>query len=193
MISPLDTDTKDWIQAISWVGASIGIVVAILKYVSEQKQNRCQQELQLDQRKLELRWKQAEAAKKMLDEMLSDPAAQAAMTMLDWNDLDFEIKPGVKAKIWEEDYMRALRTENLDFSDKEAYIRRCFDNLFYYMAMMEHYIKSGLVLLEDVVFPLDYYLAIMNRNRDTFDTFLERYGQTRTLDFMARLERKNRA
>jgi hypothetical protein len=191
MITAVDTQTKDWIQVISWIGALIGIAIAVLKYVSEQKQNRRQQELQLDQRKLELRWKQAEAAKKMLDEMLTDQGAQAAMTMLDWDDLEFEIKPGVKANIWEKDYVSALRTKDLDFSDKEAYIRSCFDNLFYYMAMMDHYINSGLVLLEDVVFPLDYYLAIMNRNRNAFHAFLEHYGQTRTLNFLASLEMEN--
>ena len=172
---------------LSWIAAVIGIVVAIIKYVSEQKQNRLQQGLQLDQRRLELRWKQAEAAKKMLDEMLEDPLAKAAMTMLDWDDLEYDIKTNVYAWIQQEEYLRALRTKGLDFSDKEAYIRNCFDSLFYFMAMMEHYIKSDLVLLEDIAFPLDYYLKIMNRNRDVFLNFLNHYNLKGSLDFMTRL------
>ncbi len=189
MMFAMGSDVKDWIQAASWVGAVIGIFVAIVNYVSTQRHNRRQLELQLDQRKLELRWKQAEAAKKLLDEMLSDPNAKAAMTMLDWSDREFEIAPGVRAKIGKQDYVRALRTDGLGFTEKEAYIRTCFDALFYFMAMMEHNIISELVRLEDVAYPLDYFIAIMNRDREVFTKFLKRYDQDRTLLFIERLEK----
>jgi hypothetical protein len=118
LIRPIDPGWRDWIQTLSWIGAVIGIVLALLKYVSEHRQNREQRQRELEQSQLELRWKQAEAAKKLLDEMLTDTRAVAAMKMLDWNDLEFEVKPGLKLPVWEEDYVKALRVSNLDFDDK---------------------------------------------------------------------------
>ncbi|HEX8749113.1 MAG TPA: hypothetical protein VF717_18195 [Pyrinomonadaceae bacterium] len=189
IISPIDPAWRDWIQTLSWIGTVIGIAVATLKYISEQHQNREQQERELEQSKLELRWKQAEAAKKLLDEMLTDPDAGNAMRMLDWADTEFEVKPGLRLLIGEEDYVKALRISDFDFDDKELYIRDSFDSLFYYMAMIEHYIQSDLVRLEDVLFPLDYYVRIMNNNRPVFDTFLNYYGLTRAKQFMQRLDK----
>lgn len=188
-IPPIDTAWKDWIQTLSYAGAVIGIVLALIRYKSEQKQNREQRERELEQKQLELRWKQAEAAKKLLDEMLTDVRAVAAMKMLDWNELEYEIKPGLNQQIDEEDYIKALRVSNLNFSDKEAYIRDCFDSLFYYMAMIGHYIHSDLVRMEDVVFPLDYYMKIINRNREVFDKFLNHYELDRSMEFMKKLDK----
>lgn len=188
LIARIDPAWMDWIQALSWIGAVIGIVLALIKYVSEQRQNREQRERALAQSQLELRWKQAEAAKKLLDEMLTDTRAVAAMKMLDWNDLEFEVKPGLKLPVWEKDYLKALRVSNLAFDDKETFIRDCFDSLFYFMAMIEHYIHSDLVRVEDVAFPLDYYMKIINRNREVFDRFLTHYKLDRTVRFMKRLD-----
>jgi hypothetical protein len=154
MIRPIDPAWRDWLQTLSWIAAVIAIPLALLKYVSEQKQNREQRARELTQSKLELRWKQAEAAKKLLDEMLKDSHAFAAMKMLDWNDIEFEIKPNLRLLIGERDYLKALRVSDFEFDDKEQYIRDCFDSLFYSMATIEHYIHSDLVRLEDVAFPL---------------------------------------
>ncbi len=187
LIPQVDGNLKDWIQISSWLGAIGGILLAIVNYVSQQRLNRRQRELELKQNKLVLRWKQAEAAKKILDEMHADKNAAAAMKMLDWNDVKFEVVPGKREVIWEEDYVKALRTKNLDFTEKEMFIRNCFDNLFYYMAMMEHYVKSDLILLQDVAFPLDYYLNTMKRNHEVFENFLIFYEQDRTHNFMKRL------
>lgn len=143
----------------------------------------------MTQSKLELRWKQAEAAKKLLDEMLTDPDAGNAMRMLDWADTKFEVEPGLRVVIEVEDYVKALRISDFDFDDKELYIRDSFDSLFYYMAMIEHYIQSDLVRLEDVLFPLDYYVRIMNENRPVFDAFLNHYKLERAMQFMERLDK----
>lgn len=191
IIPAIDPNLQGWIQTLAWIGTFCGIIVAIFNYVSQQKQNRRQRERELEQSKSELRWKQAEAAKKILDEMLSSSGAKAAMQMLDWNDVEFEIASGKREVIWEKDYIKALRTNDLQFSDKEVFIRNSFDSLFYYMAMMEHYIKSDLVLLEDVSFPLDYYLKIMNSNKVVFENFLMHYEQDKTVSFIERLKNNN--
>jgi hypothetical protein len=187
LIPQVDGNLKDWIQILSWLGAIGGILLAIVNYVSQQRLNRRQRELELEQSKLALRWKQAEAAKKILDEMRADENAASAMKMLDWNDVEFEVAPGKREVIWEKDYVKALRTKNLDFTEKEMFTRNCFDSLFYYMARMEHYVKSDLVLLEDVAFPLDYYLNTMKRNHEVFENFLTFYGQDRARNFIKRL------
>jgi hypothetical protein len=57
------------------------------------------------------------------------------------------------------------------------------------MAMIEHYIHSDLVRLEDVAFPLDYYMKIINKNREVLDKFLAHYQLNRTIRFMKRLDR----
>lgn len=188
IIRPIDPAWKDWIQTLSWIGAVIGIVLALLKYISEQNKDREQRARELAQSKLELRWKQAEAAKKLLDEMLSDPYAVAAMRMLDWNDAEFEVKPGITIVVSEEDYLKALRVSNLHFDVKEQYIRDCFDYFFYFMGTIEHYVHSELVRMEDVVFPPDYYMKIIDRDRAVFDTFLDFYKLTRAARFMKRLD-----
>ena len=179
------------IQNLAWLAAAGGLILSIVSYISQQTLNRKQRNLELEQSKLQLRWKQAEAAKKILDEMHSDKNAVAAMKMLDWNDVEFEVAPGKNEVIWEKDYVKALRTNNLTFTDKEMFIRNSFDSLFYYMAMMEHYIKTDLILLEDVRFPLDYYLKIIKRHHDAFENFLTHYEQDRTASFIKRIENSN--
>lgn len=188
IIRPIDPAWKDWIQTLSWIGAVIGIVGALLKYISEQKKDREQRARELAQSKLELRWKQAEAAKKLLDEMLSNPYAVAAMGMLDWNDVDFEVH-GHKFKVSEEDYLKALRVSDLNFDVREKYIRDCFDYFFYFMATIEHYVDSDLVLMEDVVFPPDYYMRRIEKNREVFDKFVHFYELDRAARFMKRLDK----
>jgi hypothetical protein len=37
----------------------------------------------------------------------------------------------------------ALRVENLNFTEKEQYIRDCFDTLFYYMGTMQHHEENA--------------------------------------------------
>lgn len=173
------------------IAAAGGLILGIVTYISQQVLNRQQRRRELEHGKLQQRWKQAEAAKKILDEIHSDKNAAAAMKMLDWNDVEFETAPGKREVIWEKDYVQALRTKDLDFTDKEVFIRNSFDSLFYYMAMMEHYIKSDLILLEDVSFPLDYYLKIMKRNYAVIENFLTHYEQQKTTDFIKRLAENN--
>ena len=193
MIRPIDPALKDWIQTFSWIGAVIGIILALLKYISEHSKDREQRADELAQRELELRWKQAEAAKKLLDQMLSDPYSVAAMGMLDWNDVEFELESGIKIKVSQADYLKALRVSDLHFDVKEKYIRDCFDYFFYFMATIEHYLDSKLVLLEDVVFPLDYYMRTIDKNRAVFDTFLDFYKLDRSARFMKRLDQYKKA
>jgi hypothetical protein len=180
-IPPLDPNVKDWIQAASWVAAVAAGLFGIVKIVIELKHSR-------EQRAQELRWRKAQAAKSLNDEMLSDEASLAAMTMLDWDGREFEVKPDVKAKITTEEMLAALRTDNTTFSDPEAFVRDAFDNLFYYMGILEHSISRGLVDFLDLEYPIEYYVKLLAKNRPVFENYLASYGFNRGLAFLTRFE-----
>ena len=180
MTLPALTQTAlEWIQAASWVAAVATALFGIIKIVIELRQAR-------EQRAQELRWRKAQAAKTLNDQMLADHAALAAMIMLDWDGREFEIKPGVKAAISTEEMLHSLRTVNTTFSDTEAFVRDSFDLLLYYLGMFEHYISRRLVDYEDLVHPIEYYVGLMAANRPVFEKYFERYGFTRAAAFLGR-------
>ena len=60
------------LQAAAWIAAAGGLIVTILKFLSELREGR-------RQRERDLRWRQAEAGKSLNDEMQEDQRAWAAM------------------------------------------------------------------------------------------------------------------
>jgi hypothetical protein len=181
LIPAIDTNLKDWIQAISWAAAGAGVIVAFLKYWSEVRAGR-------EQRAADLRWRQAEAGKSLNDEMLTDPKAWAAMQMLDYSGRTFDLPSGEQVPITHNDVADALgpKTENL--TEKQVFIRDSFDSLFYYMAMLEHYIASTLIRSEDVAYPLDYYVPLLAQFKAQVSSYLSRYKLTRTGVFLSRYD-----
>jgi hypothetical protein len=157
-VPPLTTNAKDWIQAASWISAVAAGVIGVIKILIELRQSRLQ-------RAQELRWRKAEAAKSLNDELLSDKGALAATTMLDWDGREFEIEGGVKTPITLKDMLTSLRTTNTTFSGPEMFVRDSFDSLFYYLGIFEHYISRGLVDFMDVEQPIEYYVKLMAANR----------------------------
>ena len=164
----IDPNLKDWIQTVSWGGTAIAVVIAFAKYLSELRQNR-------KQRASDLRWRQADAGKKINDEMLADPEATAARCMIDYNGREFEVAPGRKEVVTEVDYLAALDPSKLDTNAKVIYVRDCFDSLFYYFATLDHYITSGLVRLDDVSYPLSYYVRILSGHRTVIEGYLDHF------------------
>ena len=177
----LDPQAKDWIQALSWLAAAVAAVVGVLKVLFEMRQNRAQREQ-------ELRWRKAQAAKALNDEMLEDRPSLAAMTMLDWDGREFEVKPGQVVAIDTTDMIYALRVREKSFSDTEAFVRDAFDNLFYFLGLFEHSISRELVDFEDLVHPIEYYVQLMARHRPALDDYLTAYGFTRAASFLRRFE-----
>jgi len=177
----LDPNITIWIDLLTWLCAIVAGLFTFWKWRVEMRENRAQRER-------ELRWEKAKAAKEILDEMLSNEATIEAMRMLDWDGLEYSLPSGKKVVISEPDYLRALRIEDLNFTDVEVFIRDCFDGLFYYMSLIEHYLRSDLVQIKDVQFPLDYYMKTINKNRALFDRFLQYYRLTNASDFLKRLD-----
>lgn len=171
---------KEWLDIFTALGLLIGGLFAFFKWRHESYSQRLLRER-------ELRWKQAESAKELLDDLGESEGAQEAFRMLDWDGLEYEISPGLKKQITESDYVLALRIWPLDFDQKEAFIRDAFDQLFAHMATLEHYLQAKLVRFEDVQFPYDYYMPTINRNRQTFEAFLEFYQLRLAQQFLGRL------
>ncbi|HEX5706708.1 MAG TPA: hypothetical protein VFX96_05415, partial [Pyrinomonadaceae bacterium] len=113
----------------------------------------------------------------------------------DWNGREFLIKAydgdasGNREKITSDEMWAALRVIERQFNDKERFIRDCFDALFNRMGVFAHYLRIRLVELDDVIFPFDYYLYALNKNRAVFDRFTESY-HPRAAEFIRSVERR---
>ena len=116
-------------------------------------------------REEDLRWKQAEAAKAIIDEWLDDKKAYDFCRMIEYENRNFKNEEGKdflsKRSLIEE----ALTDEDeTTMSKKEVnkrYIRDCCDSFLYYTEMMNQGREGHLYLLENLLFPLTYYLRRM--------------------------------
>lgn len=189
---------RAWLLTGTSLSAVIGGGWAIFKFrderrkdrqqrIDDRRKDRQQRVDELAQRKTELRWRQAQAAKALVDEMLDDPQARAAYQMLDSWSREFEIIAGRREVTTAERWLAALRTTP-DTADAllEMFVRESFDSLFYYMAMLEHYVERQFVLFEDVLFPLDCNIGIMMEDREVYDVYLRQYGLDGTRCFLNR-------
>src|SRR5215471_11296281 len=93
--------------------------------------------LAVRQSRKDYRWKQAELARSLLDDIFDDPPSNDAWRMVDGEEL-YEDEQGNKYQITMADVRRALpRPWNDDKGGKDVYIRWCFDDLFYYLERLE--------------------------------------------------------
>ena len=173
---------KEKLDVFTALAVLVGGLFALTKWIHELREQRALRER-------ELRWRQAEAGKRLLDELEASGKAQAALGMLDWDGIEYEIAPGKSAEIWESDYLKALRIWPLNFDDKEVFIRNAFDELFGHMAVCEHHLQAQLVLFEDIRFPYDYYVPTLNRNQTVFEEFLDFYQLHLARQFLGRLNK----
>jgi hypothetical protein len=117
-------------------------------------------------RERELRWKQAESGKHLIDEIFHESSSNAATLMLDSWDRTYMIASGSEVEIAWKDVLRALNVESFDKEDtKSVFIRDCFDMLFYYLDRFEHLIEAGLTTFEDVQLPIEYYVDMMAEHK----------------------------
>jgi hypothetical protein len=179
VIRAMDPGMKDWLQAAAWAATAVGLVVAATKLWSELRTGRLQ-------RDRDLRWKQAEAGKSLNDEMQTDSRAWPAMQMLDSEARAFTLPSNRIVTITRADICTALDPSKNANDEKSVYIRDCFDALFYFMSMFEHYISNTLIRAEDVAYPIEYYVQIMARLRGPIKAYLEKYGVSRARKFLER-------
>lgn len=180
-MAPMDQGLKDWLQATAWIATAVGLIVTAVKFWSEFRQGRLQRER-------DLRWRQAEAGKGLNDEMQTDDLAWAAMQMLDSERREFKLPNGETVTIMQADIATALDPETRSTDDKSIYIRDCFDTLFYFLAMLQHYIANTLIRYDDIAYPIEYYVPLMAKFKPQIANYLSKYNLWRTREFLERYE-----
>lgn len=165
--------------------AILGGLLAAYKIITEMKQARIQ-------RHMDLRWKQANAAREILKEMLASPRANDATMMLDCTEREFAIAPNQKATITFEEIQNALRTDNLQFTSKEVYIRDCADAFLFHVELIEQAIRNELIEFRDIKFPMEYYIAAMRKNNvyNAYNQFIKEYDYKNAERFLSRFHAK---
>jgi hypothetical protein len=178
------------IQEISWLVASIVGLIAAFKAIYEIAQNR-------KQRKKELRWKKANVAKELLDEIFEHDYAKNAILIMD--STKFMRKYKIDEDEYEEisyDNVKELLNEPSPNPGKKAiYIKDCFDWVFYFIDRIEHYIRIELIDFEDVEVPLARYSRIIEGDKLIFETYITDQQCFLALEFWRRfghLPNKNR-
>jgi hypothetical protein len=173
---------KDLIQVASWTVAVIGGLTAALVAIRQLKLN-------TQQRKTELRWKQANAAKEIIDDIHNNNWAKNAVAMLDWSEGKhrFRFEGGNTVEIsYENDVLAALTKKHGECSDLEQDIIYCFDWFFYFINRIEHYIRTELIKFEDVEDVFNIYGEKIKQNEQVFENFMQVHSYRLAVDFWKR-------
>ncbi len=188
----MSQNLKDCFQIGAWAIAIIGGLITAYKAVKEMQRSN-------EQRREDMRWKQAEMAKKCLDEIFSNSQARAALRMLDWTGAIYAKPDGTKTgPIKHEERRVALRAKSTFFfpsGDDGPFIRDAYDELFDGFERLEHFIRIKLILFEDVKQPLSYYVGklAVQEERVVIQPFLKEYGFQLAQDFLHRFPVWNEA
>ena len=175
----LQINLPDPWQILSWKVAIVtGLAAAILALV--------QAIAALAQRAREMRWKQAELARKLLDDVYDFDPSHNALIMVDEFAESFQLDNGQEIEVSFTDIDSALSTPVKDHSDKAKYIRRCFDALFYHVERIEQSIRIKLVKLEDVSRPAEYYVERLALHKRSIISYLAFTKYTGAKEFLER-------
>jgi hypothetical protein len=180
----MSADLKDWFQVGAWFVAIIGGLIAASKAVAEAQRANVQ-------RREDMRWKRAEMAKTCLDEIFGDTLSSAALKMLDWSNLTYNLPNGGKTAPVDRDARRkALRTSETIFQadGQEQFIRDSFDALLDGFQTLEHYIRIGLIEFADVKEPFAYYVRKLSSSEEypVVQSFLDAYEFDLSGEFLSR-------
>ena len=110
----------------------------------------------------ELEWRQADMARTIINDMLNDEGWDA-MSMLDWQEgRTYEITPGTKVHILPADVApaleAALQTTGPKRTETQRFIGDRYDRFLFLVSQLQSAVRSGLVRLDDVQFPLSWYV-----------------------------------
>ena len=164
----MDQLTKDIIQILAWTVAMGAGIIAAYRGLHELKLSRTQ-------RTLELKWKKAKLAKEIINEFESLEQFRTAHQLLAWNARDYTIDGVDKVNITFAMVLESLRTERLNFSKTERFIRDSLILYFDSVSRLEHYIRRDLVDFEDVRLIFEYAISRIQSEREVFDQYLSKY------------------
>jgi len=143
------------------------------------------------QRKAELRWRRANAARELITDIHRDPRASNAVLMMDWSEgtHEYQIEPGRKEVFSYKDVLSALRKAQADcLEPRERFIRDCFDWFFYYVDRIEHYIETGLIEFTDVESVFKSYGIKVKEHKEVYEPFIASRGYELITRFRQRYE-----
>jgi hypothetical protein len=175
---------KDWIQLLVWIIGIAGVLGGLYKAAYEIRENR-------KQRLAELKWKRANAAKELVDDIHKDERALHAVHMLDWctdkEGQEYEIAPGHKVTITYDQVLQALGKNKGEPKDqKDAFIRDSFDWFFFRVDRIEHYIRRDLTEFEDVQAVFTVYAEQIGKHKPIYEDFLDFHKYSLAKCFFAR-------
>ena len=126
------------------------------------------------QRARELRWKQAESARQLIDQMFHEEDSNYATIMLDSYTRTYPVPGAGDVEITWTDVLQALNVQSFAKEDpKSDFIRDCFDMLIYYLDRFEHLIQAGLITFEHVRTPIQYYVDPMAEHKAIFIPYIQ--------------------
>jgi len=178
-------EIKEWAQ----IFGLLAVVFGLLKAAYEIQQNR-------KQRDTELLWKKINTAKELMNDIHTHDLAKQAVHMLDWCEghADYEIAPGSREDISYDDVLLALRKNHAPpGSDKDVFIRDCFDWLFYRVDRIEHYIRRQLIDFADVESVFRPYAKQIAKDRQTYEDFWSFHDYDLARQFFDRYDIANRS
>jgi len=132
------------------------------------------------------RWKRAEAARDMLDNLLSDPNALRALHMVDLEEGEIFESGGESFSVSTDD----IRTGLSEWDQQNAkcrLIRRSFQGLGFYLARLNLFIDRGYVD-EDTILPFfTIHAQPLTDLEPHVSEFFNRVGYVRAVNFMKRI------
>ena len=168
MLQGMDPFLKDMIEVSSWAVGIIGGLTAAFVAGRQLKSNN-------EQRKVELRWRQANAAREIISDIHGNEWARNAVTMLDWSAgkhmFSFRGNEGVELS-YERDVLPALQKPQSDVLGVEQDVVYCFDWFFYYINRIEHYINTNLIAFADVEDIIMIYSGRIKEHESIFNAFM---------------------
>jgi hypothetical protein len=161
-------------------------VWAVITWQREAKWRREDHEADLQQRKEELRWKQAELARDLLDDIFDYSPSNDAWRMVDGEE-SYKDAEENKFQIDMVHVRRALpKPWNDERGGPDVYVRWCFDALFYYLERLESSLKLELVRMEDLTASASYYIALMATDKKLFEDYAKVIRFPGAIAFMER-------
>lgn len=165
-----------WTKFIGVAGGLIAVFTGIQQFWSANVH---------DQR--ELRWNQANTALEMVNAMVEDEGWEA-FEMMDWEDEGREYIINGEPKMLNVDSVYTALEKEVS-SPTDHYIIDRFDRALFLISQLEAAVRSELVRVEDVRWPLSWYAAAtLCPRKELFQSYISQYAAPETLHFLERLE-----
>lgn len=179
-------DIKDYFQIVAWLVASIGGVIAAFKAIVEVRLNR-------RQREIELRWKQAQLAKELLDEIEENILIRNAKNLIDRPEYEYHVGENQTEIISQEEVINSIGKEVeslVHLNAKEKFTIECLEELFMKFERLEHLIVIQLIEFDDICDPLYWWVKVMTQKHNNYEEFLVKYEYGQAINFLNRFDKK---